>query len=106
MKKLNKQWNGNPLFLYNYGAELNFIKEYERSIQLLEKCELYWNNYDVQMILADNNFNLERISASTKYYELASNMCPNRYMPLYKLHQVNINKGDRLKAIYILPNKY
>ncbi|HMR18163.1 MAG TPA: O-antigen ligase family protein [Sphingobacterium sp.] len=100
-EKLNKQWNGNPLFLYNYGAELNFIKEYERSIRVLKKCELYWNDYDVQMILADNNLNLGKFNVATKYYELASNMCPNRYEPLYQLHQIYVKIGDKTRAVYI-----
>lgn len=100
-EKLNIKWNGNPLFLYNYGAELNFINEYESSNQILEKFELYWNDYDVQMILADNNFNLGRLSVAAKHYESASNMCPNRYVPLYKLHQINIKIGNRIKAIDI-----
>lgn len=100
-EKLHTQWNGNPLFLYNYGAELNFIKEYKKSIQILEKCELYWNDYDVQMILADNNFNLGKLSVAAKHYESASNMCPNRYVPLHKLHQINIKKGNETKAIEI-----
>lgn len=100
-EELNTKWNGNPLFLYNYGAELNFIKEYEKSIQILERCETYWNDYDVQMILADNNFNLGRLGVAAKHYESASKMCPNRYVPLHKLHQINIENGNKIEAIDI-----
>src|SRR5690606_21676061 len=97
-KKLNENWNGNPLFLYNYGAELNFIQENEKSIHILKKCILYWNDYDVQMILGDNYFKLERWDLSAKSYEMASKMCPNRFEPLYMLHQIYVKQGDAKNA--------
>jgi len=103
-KELHHNWNGNPLFLYNYGAELNHIQEYQKSIQILSECISYWNDYDVQMILADNYFNLKKWELSKQSYELASRMCPNRFEPLYKLHQINIFQG-RVQSARILAEK-
>ena len=45
----------NPFFLYNYGAELNFVGQYYKSIDVLTECKKRFIDYDLQMLLADNN---------------------------------------------------
>jgi hypothetical protein len=87
-EELHSHWNGNPLFLYNYGAELNYIKEYSKSIDILHGCEEYYNDYDVQLLLGDNYFNLKEWEKAETYYTNASLMCPNRFLPLGQLMNV------------------
>lgn len=82
--KMRPQMQHNPLFLYNYAAELNFVGRYEESLVLAEECKLGWNDYDVQMLLADNHFNLCNYDEALKRYETAHYMCPNRFAPMYK----------------------
>ena len=53
-ERLHRIWNGNPLFLYNFGAELNHIEEHEKSNVIFRQGLAYLNDYDVQMLLADN----------------------------------------------------
>ena len=48
----------NAYFLYNYAAKLNYFGYYERSCFLVDKCRNYFNDYDVQMLIADNLFHL------------------------------------------------
>jgi len=98
---LYSDWNHNPLFLYNYGAELNHIKEYSKSIEILHECEDYFNDYDVQMLLADNYYNLEKLYESEKHYQLASNMCPNRFLPLYWMMKIYDKKEQHQKALKV-----
>lgn len=97
-EKLYHSWNGNYLFLYNYGAVLNHLKEYAKSLEILDQCTLYWNDYDIQLIIADNYFNLEDWTKAEQHYKLASNMCPNRFIPLYKLHEIYKVKKEYHKA--------
>jgi hypothetical protein len=93
-EELHSHWNGNPFFLYNYGAELNHIKEYSKSIDILHECEKYYNDYDVQMLLADNYYNQDNFDKSERHYLLASNMCPNRFQPLYRMMKIYEDKGE------------
>jgi O-antigen ligase len=82
---LHHIWNGNYLFLYNYGAELNHVQEYEKSNAILYQCLKYFNDYDVQMLLADNYSNLKQWDKAEAHYLKAADMCPVRFVPLSKL---------------------
>lgn len=78
----------NPYFLYNYGAELNFVEMFDRSIDILTKCQRHFNDYDLQMLLADNYHKKGEIEKAIQIYEHASNMVPCRFLPLYNLFEV------------------
>ena len=84
----------NPYFLYNYSAELNLIGRYEESNSIAEECITMMNDYDVQMLLADNHFNLCNYDEALIRYETAHNMCPNRFVPLYKQFKIYKEQGD------------
>ncbi len=96
--ELNKNWKGNPLFLYNYGTVLNKAREYSNSNTIVLKCEKYYNDYDVQMLIADNYHNHSDWNKSLEHYELASRMCPNRFMPLYCQFLTYDKMGEYEKA--------
>lgn len=98
---LYKNWNGNYLFLYNYGAELNHIEKYEKSITVLNKCQMFCSDYDICIIQAENYFNLKKWRKSEYYCKMASGMCPNRFIPLYKLHHIYINTKEHNKALEV-----
>lgn len=107
-EKLYQSWNGNHLFLYNYGAELNHIGEYEQSLIIFEECIQYWNDYDIQMLIADNYLKLEKWNDAESHYQLALNMCPNRFVPLAKLHEIYMQQGrigDALNIAYKIVEK-
>jgi hypothetical protein len=46
---LHSKLKNNELFLYNYVAELNFSKHYEKSQSIACECERLWADYDLQM---------------------------------------------------------
>jgi O-antigen ligase len=83
--KLYAYLGRNGLFLYNHAAELHEVKEYEKSLSVFGLCLKYYNDMDVQMLLADNYRELGRYDEAEKHFRLASSMCPNRFMPLYQL---------------------
>lgn len=79
---LYKEWNGNPLFLYNFGAVLNQLENYEESNLIMNRCKDYLNDYDVQIIMGNNNFHLNQWDTAEYHYLIAHNMIPNRFLPL------------------------
>lgn len=85
---LYHDWNGNPLFLYNYAAILYKIGRCNESLKVLLFCEKYYNDYEVQMLIAGNYYLIKRMNLAEEKYIKASNMCPNRFLPLYKLVSV------------------
>ena len=99
--KMKPQMLHNPLFLYNYAAELNYVGRHEESLILAEECKLGWNDYDVQILLADNHFNLSNYNEALIKYETAHNMCPNRFVPLYKQFKIYKAQGDTASMINI-----
>ncbi len=92
---LYQNWNGNPYFLYNYGALLNQMAEFGLSADVLNKCQKYFDDYDVRMILDDDYMLMGNYYEAELQYYNAINMCPNRFMPL----------GCLLK-LYIAQKKY
>jgi len=83
--RLYKTMKRNGLFLYNYGAELNFVDEFSKSTTLLNECSKFFNDIDLQLILADNHTQLKQYYEAEKCLKLAHQMVPNRFTPLYRL---------------------
>lgn len=94
--KLHKTMNRNGLFLYNYAAELNYIGEWRKSNALIQACTRFYNDIDVQLIMADNYMNLKQHKEAEKHLKLASQMIPNRFIPLYRLALL-YKAEDRIK---------
>lgn len=91
----------NPMFLYNYGAELCYLKKYRESLYQLHLCEKYYNSYDLQMLIANCYYELGEWQLAENRYTLASNMCPARFRPLYKLVKV-YEKMNKIKKSQII----
>lgn len=88
----------NPLFLYNYGAELHEMGLWNKSIEILEECSRGMNDTDVQMLLADNYLQLEKFDKAERHYQRAACMCPNRFLPLYYLVNLYRRMGRDTEA--------
>ncbi|MDR2039238.1 MAG: O-antigen ligase family protein [Bacteroidales bacterium] len=97
-ERLQKYLNRNGLFLYNHAAELNHVKKHEESLQIFEKCTKYYNDMDVQMLVADNYKAKELYDKTEQHLKLAASMCPNRFMPLYKLTLLYHETGRKREA--------
>lgn len=105
---LHSNWNGNPMFLYNYGAVLNEVGDYKKSNDIMILCESYFNDYDVQMIIADNYYHMSEWNKAEKCYITAQNMVPNRFLPLYKLmllYEAIENKPKAIEVAIAIINK-
>lgn len=88
----------NTYFLYNYSAELNYRKRYKESNEVARLFTDKLNDYDVQLLLADNYFNLRNYEEAFKKYKTASNMIPSRFIPLGKMMNIYLLESDTAKA--------
>ena len=84
-EELYSEMKHSPHFLYNYAAELNYIGEYRRSQQVLEKCMHRLSDYDTQLLAASNHEHMGNYGLTERYYHKATAMCPVRFVPLYRL---------------------
>lgn len=72
-------------FLYNYAAELSMVQRYEHSNKILKECIYFINDTDIQLLMAENYLQLKEYNKASECLLLAHNMCPNRFIPLYRL---------------------
>lgn len=70
-------------FLSGYGSVLNRVKDYARSAEILERYLQRRADADVAVIQADNYCRLGEYRQAEYWADLAANMCPNRFIPLY-----------------------
>jgi tetratricopeptide (TPR) repeat protein len=97
-ERLRPALSGNELFLYNYTAELNVAKRYDKSLEIGRECERLWADYDLQMLMADNNVQLQQYEEAERRYRKAAAMCPVKFMPLYRLAKQYDAVGDKSRA--------
>lgn len=82
--------------------------EYEKSLEIINKCLQYRNDYYIQMLSANNYYHLKRWSNAEKYYLTANCMCPHKFSPLYRLQKLYTIIGkdkEALRLAYILMSK-
>lgn len=106
--ELFSSWNGNHLFLYNYAAELGQVHQYSKSLEILNKAIQYWNDYDIQLLYANNYMQLQKWDEAEMHLKLASNMCPNRFVPLFNLYTIysgTNRKREALNIAYLILHK-
>ena len=93
-ERLYPDMQNNPLFLYNYGAELKVAKRYKESITLLNQCQKKLNDYDLQILLATNYLQIGDTASAIKTYQYAENMIPCRFLPLYYQFEIYKKHND------------
>lgn len=89
------------LFLYNYGAELNFTGRYIESNTVLSKCCQLFNDTDIHLLIADNYLKLKKMHEAEYHLILAHQMHPVRFYPLYQLFLLYIEFENTKKTITI-----
>lgn len=100
-RNLYERWNGNPYFLYNYGAVLKNNGSYDGGIGVFSECARHLNDYDVQMMLGDCYAQTRRHELAERHYLAACRMIPNRFMPLGRLMDLYGEYGETEKAVEI-----
>lgn len=85
-------------FLYNYASVLSQCGEYERSLSVALECRRRWADYDLELLLADLYEYQGDASQAESHYRHASLMCPNRFVPLFRLVQLLDKEGRVVEA--------
>lgn len=98
-RSLHSSLDGNARFLYNFGAELHFSGHYEESLNILQECSTFLNDYDVQMLMADCHQNMGDTLAAIDCYAYAGRMVPCKFQPQYQIMNLYLTLGDSLNAV-------
>lgn len=89
----------NANFIFNYATVLFNYGRYHESLFYARKCLSLIDNYDIQLLLADNYYKLGNYELSIHHYKTASLMCPNRFSPFYGMFIVYNTINDIAQAI-------
>lgn len=76
-------YNGN--FLYNYGAELSIIGQYEKSLEILIEAENKINDADYYTYLGNTYEGLNMLNEAEEAFLNASYIIPHKFYPKYRL---------------------
>ena len=93
-----RDMSSNGLFLYNYAAMLHLNGDYEKSITVFKECSAYINDYNMMLLMGDNYQQMDIPDSAIVYYKRASEMIPNRFLPLYYQMAVYQEQGNNNKA--------
>ena len=96
---LYAQLDNNPYFLYNYGIELVLAKEYEQGILVLQHTCHYFIDTDILCYLGDAYKGLNQYDKAESNYQLASNMVPVKFYPLYCLAKLYSETGRKKESL-------
>lgn len=100
-KKIHKKMPQNPYFLFNYSSVLYTNNLYEESLNIASECTKYLNDYDVELLFAENYLSLKNYQKAEIHFRKASAMCPVRFVPLFRLYQIYIEQKDTVQASQI-----
>ena len=97
-EQLMKPLGREPLFLYNYAAELNWAGRYGESLRVGERCLARYADYYTRLLLCDNCMNLRRYGEAAAHARQAARMCPGRLQPRKALAEALMAAGRRDEA--------
>lgn len=95
---LYHQLYSHPNFLYNYGAWLHYNGHYEESLKILTECSDKYNDYNVEMLMADDYRQLGETNKAIELFKYSNLMVPCRFLPLYYEMMIYVNERDSFNA--------
>ena len=99
--RLYPSLKANPSFMYNYGAWLHHNGYYGESLEILNECINSFDDYNVELLLADDYRQLGDIEKSIEKFEVAYAMAPSKFLPLYHEMITYEGVGDYVNACRI-----
>ena len=96
---LSEDLQSNASFMFNYSTILYKYGYYHESLFYVKNNLYLENNYDIQLLLADNYYKLGNSQLAIHHYRKASLMCPNRFSPLYGMFIVYHTDNNVTQAI-------
>ena len=98
-KQLSVKQSNSADFIYNWAAELHYAKHYEESAEVFNNNMHILNDYNVQMLLADDYQQLGDMMLALEHYDEAARMVPSRFLPHYYKMNLYLETGDTAKAV-------
>lgn len=95
----NRKISKSLQYLSGYGSALNRVKAYAHSAEILKRYFKYRADADIAVIQTDNYYQLGEYSKAEYWADLAANMCPNRFIPLYYKVMILSKTGRQSEAI-------
>ena len=83
---LSHNYFAESYFYYNYASMLFTFNRHEEALVVLNKCKI--NNYETKLLYGNIEMQLQNYRNALEYYIEASNMCPNRFIPLFEMFRV------------------
>ena len=74
-------------------------KDYHKWIEACIKCSNHLASYDLEFLLANSYLFTGNYTNALEHFETAHNMCPNRFVPLYKQFKIYKAQGDTVRMI-------
>lgn len=84
-----------PYFLYNYAATLLDAHQPKQSLMIARRCRQYWADYDLELLTGIACERQGLYGQAEACYEKAGDMCPSRFMPLYRLYELYKATGNK-----------
>jgi len=100
-QELEKTLGNDRYFLYNYCNILYQAQDFEASLKIAIKCQTLWANYNLELLIGQIYENLQLYNNAENQYQLAHQMCPNRFLPLYHLALLFEKTQKRNKAVLL-----
>lgn len=96
--KLTPWLGSNPYFLYNHAVMLLDADSTKKALLVAENCDKQWDDYDLELLLADTHTAMHNAAAAIAHYQKAGLMCPSRFVPPYELMNAYTSIGDTVTA--------
>lgn len=90
-----------PVFLYNYAAELTAAGRYEKSDSVLALCTRFLNDYDTECLAAVNAFSQSSHADAERHFLAAAAMIPSRFRPYDSLMMLYEQRGDTARRLRV-----
>ena len=76
-------------------------KDYDKCIEVCNMCSNHLASYDLEFVLANSYLFAGNSEKALEHFGVAHNMCPNRFVPLYKQFKIYKAQGDTVRMISI-----
>ena len=97
----NKLFN-QPEFLYNYSSILLIMGNEKDALNIVQKCSVV--DYDTELLRGDIYTQKKDYKNALQHYQLAADMCPNRFIPLYAMFNIYEAQSDKQNRKIIANN--
>ncbi len=100
-EKLQTKMHKNASFLYEYAMLLYEMSEYEEAYIVAGKSMAHKSDYNTVLLLGKICEKRKDINKAVMYLDLASDMCPSKFLPLYAKFELyeNVNDIENLKKV-------